>query len=67
MIEIHKKIVVDENGNQMEVIIPWNEYNEMEELLGLDLDKSAIEDLKQAQKDRTSKKKDAYLDIDTNN
>ncbi len=63
--EIHKKIVVDENGNPMEVIIPWNEYNEMEELLGLDLDKSAIKDLKQAQKDRTSKKKDAYLDIDT--
>lgn len=37
----------------------------MEELLGLDLDKSAIKDLKQAKKDRTSKKKDAYLDIDT--
>ncbi len=65
MIEIHKKIVVVENGKPMEVIIPWNEYNEMEELLGLDLDKSAIEDLKQAQKDRTSKKKDAYLELDT--
>ncbi len=65
MIEIHKKIVVDENGNPMEVIIPWNEYNEMEELLGLDLSKSAIEDLKKAQKDRTSKKEDAYLDLDT--
>ncbi len=65
MIEIHKKIVVDENGNPMEVIIPWNEYNEMEELLGLDLDKSAIEDLKQAQKDRINKKKDAYLDLDS--
>ncbi len=65
MIEIHKKIVVDENGNPMEVIIPWNKYNEIEELLGLDLDKSAIEVLKQAQIDRTSKKKDAYLELDT--
>ena len=49
----------------MEVIIPWNKYNEIEELLGLDLDKSAIEVLKQAQIDRTSKKKDAYLELDT--
>ena len=53
MIEIHKKIVVDENGNPME------------ELLGLDLGKLAIEDLKQAQKDRTSRKKDASLELDT--
>jgi PHD/YefM family antitoxin component YafN of YafNO toxin-antitoxin module len=65
MIKIHKKVVVDKNGNPTEVIIPWNEYNEMEELLGLDLDKSAIEDLKQAQKDRTSRKKAAYLELDT--
>ena len=65
MITIHKKLVVDEHGKPMEVIIPWDEYKEMEELLGLDLDKTAIEDLKQARKDRAKGKKDAYSDLDS--
>jgi len=37
----------------------------MEELLGLDLDKTAIEDLEQARKDRAKGKKDAYSDLDS--
>ncbi len=65
MIAIHKKIVVDDKGNPKEVIIPWNEYKEMEELLGLDLDEEAISDLKQAQKDRVAGKEETYLDIDS--
>lgn len=65
MITIHKKLVVDKHGKPMEVIIPWDEYKEMEELLGLDLDEGAISDLKQAQKDRTSGKKEAYVDLDS--
>ena len=31
MITLHKKIVVDEQGKPMEVIIPWDEYKELEE------------------------------------
>jgi PHD/YefM family antitoxin component YafN of YafNO toxin-antitoxin module len=62
---VHKKIVVDENGKPTEVIIPWKKYKEIEELLGLDLDKKAIEDLKQAQKDREKGKKDAYVELDS--
>ncbi len=65
MITIHKKLVVDKHGKPMEVIIPWDEYKELEELLGLDLDKRAISDLKQAQNDRAKGKKDAYLDLDS--
>ncbi len=65
MIAIHKKIVVDDKGKPKEVIIPWEEYKEMEELLGLDLDEAAISDLKQAKKDRASGKEEAYLDIDS--
>ncbi len=65
MITIHKKLVVDDHGKPTEVIIPWDEYKEMEELLGLDLDKTAIEDLKQARKDRAKGKKDAYSDLDS--
>ena len=65
MITLHKKIVVDEQGKPMEVIIPWDEYKELEEILGLDLDQEAIEDLNQARKDRSRGKKDAYVDLDS--
>jgi PHD/YefM family antitoxin component YafN of YafNO toxin-antitoxin module len=65
MITIHKKIVVGVYGKPTEVIIPWDEYKEIEELLGLDLDEQAINDLKHAQKDRTKGKKDVYLDLDS--
>lgn len=65
MITINKKLIVDENGKPKEVIIPWEEYKEIEEILGLDLDETAIEDIRQAQKDRTNGKKDAYLDLDS--
>jgi PHD/YefM family antitoxin component YafN of YafNO toxin-antitoxin module len=65
MITIHKKVVVDEHGKPTEVIIPWEEYKEMEELLGLDLDKEAVSDLKQAQDDRASGNKEAYSDLDS--
>lgn len=64
-IKIHKKLVVDDQGMPMEVIIPWKEYREIEELLGLDLDAAARDDLKKAQQDRKTKKKDAFVDLDS--
>jgi PHD/YefM family antitoxin component YafN of YafNO toxin-antitoxin module len=65
MLIIHKKIVVDDNGKPTEVIIPWTEYKEMEELLGLDLDSDAVQDLKQGLSDRAKGSKDAYVDLDS--
>lgn len=65
MLTVRKKIVLDEKGNPTEVIIPWKVYKEMEELLGLDLDKNAIEDLRQAKEDREKNKKDAYVEVDS--
>lgn len=65
MLTIHKRIVIDEDGNPMEVIIPWEEYQEMAELLGLDLSKDAIADLKQAKIDRDNGNNDAYVSLDT--
>lgn len=65
MVTVHKKIVIDKKGKPTEVIIPWKEYKEIEELLGLDFDKKAIADLKQAQKDREKGKKDAYVELDS--
>jgi len=64
MISIHKKIVVDDLGNPQEVIIPWNEFQEIAEILGLDLDSEAIEDLTQARADRESGRMHAYVDLD---
>jgi hypothetical protein len=45
--KIHRKLVVDDQGMPTEVIIPWKEYREIEELLGLDLDVDARDDLRQ--------------------
>jgi PHD/YefM family antitoxin component YafN of YafNO toxin-antitoxin module len=64
VIEIHKKLVVDEQGNPSEVIIPWKEFQEIEEILGLDLDEETIEELREAQKDRERGNKDAYINLD---
>lgn len=62
---VHKKIVIDEEGNPQEVIIPWDEFQEIAEILGLDLDSEALEDLKQAREDRESGKHDTYIDLDS--
>lgn len=64
MISIHRKLVVDEHGRPQEVIIPWEEYQEIEELLGLDLNEKAIEALQEARKDRESGNTEAYVDLD---
>lgn len=34
--EIHKKVVVDDAGIPQEVIIPWAEFQQIQEILGLD-------------------------------
>jgi PHD/YefM family antitoxin component YafN of YafNO toxin-antitoxin module len=65
MIIVHKKIVVDEKGKPTEVIIPWEEYKEIEELLGLDLDENALDDLEQAREDRKDKRDGAYVELDS--
>jgi len=51
MTVIPKKIVVDEKGNPTEVIIPWAQYCEWMEALGLDLDPEAVADLRAARED----------------
>jgi PHD/YefM family antitoxin component YafN of YafNO toxin-antitoxin module len=65
MMSIHKKIVIDEHGNPREVIIPWDQFQEIAEILGLDLDSEALEDLRQAREDRESNKHDAYITLDS--
>ena len=65
MISINKKYVVDKHGNPKEVIIRFEDFKKIEELLGLDLNENAIADLKQARKDRESGNIKAYFDLDS--
>ncbi len=65
MISIEKKYVVDEHGNPKEVLIQFEDFKKIEELLGLDLDDSAISDLQEARRDREAGKTDAYVDLDS--
>ena len=64
MLTIHKKLVVDEHGTPQEVIVPWEEFRQIEELLGLDLDAEAVADLEEAARDRESGAPGAYVDLD---
>jgi hypothetical protein len=63
MLTISKKYIVDEQGRPQEVIIPWKQYQQISEILGLDLDENAVDDLHQAQRDRAMKNQDAYVDL----
>jgi predicted transposase YbfD/YdcC len=63
--DIRKKYIVDEKGHPKEVIISIEDFREIEELLGWDLDEGVVEDLHRARKDRENRKKDAYIDLDS--
>ena len=60
---INKRFIVDENGNPTEVIILFTDYQKIEEMLGLDLDKKAVKDLEEARMDRTTGNKKAYKNL----
>lgn len=64
MISIPKKVVYDETGKPVEVILPWDVFQEIEEVLGLDLDEEAKEALRQARKDRESEREEAYIPLE---
>lgn len=64
ILTIHKKLVVDEHGAPQQVSLPWEEYRQIEELLGLDLDGEPIADLEEAAEDRESGTTDAYVELD---
>ncbi len=65
MLTIEKKLVVNEAGEPQEVIITWAQYQEIVEMLGLDLDEEAVGDLRQAQRDRARGNRDAYVALES--
>ena len=64
MIAIHKKYIVDAQGHPTDVIINYQEFREIEELLGLDLDDRAKEDLRLAREAREAGTRDDYVSLD---
>ncbi len=63
MTAIQKKIVFDEHGVPLEVIIPWAQFCELSEALGLDLDEEAIADLREARRDWESGDRAAFVPL----
>lgn len=64
MLTIHKRYIVNDQGTPTDVIIDYQEFRQIEELLGLDLDEDAVADLWTARQDREAGKPDAYVALD---
>jgi hypothetical protein len=63
MSAVPKKIVVDEQGKPLEVIIPWSAFCEIAETMGWDLDSEAEADLRETRRDLEGKKSDAFVPL----
>jgi len=64
MLKLKKRFIIDEYGSPRDVIISMEDFQKIEELLGLDLDDEAIADLRQARRDREARNKEAYVSLD---
>jgi PHD/YefM family antitoxin component YafN of YafNO toxin-antitoxin module len=60
---ISKQLVVDDHGQPQAVIIGWKDFQRIEEMLGLDLDESAMQDLREGSRDREMGHEEAYVDL----
>jgi len=61
---LNKKLVVDAAGRPLEVIVPYEQFLEMEEALGLDLEAAVREDLETARADWEAGREDAFVSPD---
>ncbi len=64
MTAIQKKIVIDEHGEPQEVIIPWRQFCEISEALGLDLDATEQAELREAIDDSRARRREAFTALD---
>jgi hypothetical protein len=60
---IVKKVVINERGTPIEVILSWKTFCQIAETLGLDLDEQAQEDLRATRRDLTKRKRKAFLPL----
>jgi len=61
---IAKKIVVDDSGTPQEVIISWDNYQHLAEVMGWDLDDEAQEQLRAARREREAGNLEAFVSLD---
>lgn len=64
MLSIPRKYIVDDAGNRKEVIISYDDFRMIEELLGLDLEDDVVAILKEAGQDRAYKIEEKYVSLD---
>lgn len=64
MLSIPRKYIVDDAGNRKEVIIAYDDFRLIEELLGLDFEDEVVAILKEASQDRAYKAKETYIKLD---
>ena len=63
MTAVPKKVVVDDQGRPVEVIVPWAAFCEIAEAFGWDLDEGAKTDLREAKADIETKREDAFVPL----
>ena len=61
---IDRKIVVDDRGEPIEVIIPYAQFVELSETYGLELDGSQREELRAALADSAARRREAFVPED---
>ena len=63
MTAVPKKIVVNEGGTPLEVIIAWSDYQDLAERLGWDLEAGEAQELKEAIQDWRSGNREAFVPL----
>ena len=58
---IVKKVVINEQGTPIEVILSWKTFRQIAEALGLDLDGEAKADLRETQRDLAKRNRKAFV------
>jgi PHD/YefM family antitoxin component YafN of YafNO toxin-antitoxin module len=60
---IVKKVVVNERGTPVEVILSWKTFRQIAETLGLDLDGQAKADLRETRRDLAKRNRKAFVPL----
>ena len=64
MYSIPRKYILDGSGNRTEVIISYEDFRLIEELLCLDFEENVISILNEASQDRVLNVKNTYVNLD---
>ena len=58
-----KKVVINEQGTPVEVILSWKTFRQIAEALGLDLNAEAKVDLKETRRDLAKRNRKAFVPL----